>query len=51
MGRKGGKSSGNMYKGYKDKAKGGYDQGWEVGVAGVGGNGGEGMETAVLEQQ
>ena len=29
-----------MYKGHMDKAKGGLDQGWEVGMAGVGGNNG-----------
>ena len=27
----------NMYKGHMDKAKGGQDRGWEVGMAGVGG--------------
>ena len=27
----------NMYKGHMDKTKGGYDQGWEVEMAGVGG--------------
>ena len=32
--------SGNMYKGQMDKAKGGQDRGQEVGMAGVGGNGG-----------
>ena len=26
-----------MYKGHMDKTKGGWDQGWEVGMAGVGG--------------
>ena len=34
-----------------DKTKGGWYQGWEVGMAGVGGNGGGEMETTVLEQQ
>ena len=33
------------------KAKGGYNQEWEVGMAGVGGSGGKKMETTVLEQQ
>ena len=37
MGRKGGRVSRNMYKGPMDKTKGRYDQGWEVGMAGVGG--------------
>ena len=40
-----------MYKGNMDKAKGGWDWGWEVGMAGVGGSGGGKMETTVLEQQ
>ena len=34
-----------------DKPKGGKDQGWEVGMAGVGVSGGGEMETTVLEQQ
>ena len=51
MGRKGEGSSRNMYKGHMDKAKGGTDRGWEVGMAGVGGSGGGEMETIVLEQQ
>ena len=34
-----------------DKTKGWQDQGWEVGMAGVGGSGGGEMETSVLEQQ
>ena len=29
-----------MYKGHMYKTKGGKDQGWEVGMAGVGGSGG-----------
>ena len=37
-----------MYKGHMDKAKGGWDWGWEVGMAGVGGSGGGKMETTVL---
>ena len=41
----------NMYKGHMDKAKGGQDQEWEVGMPGVGGSGGGKMETTVLEQQ
>ena len=40
-----------MYKGHIDKAKGGNDQGWEVGMAGVGWSGWGKMETTVLEQQ
>ena len=39
-----------MYKGHMDKTKEGWDQGWEVEMAGVGGVGEE-METTVLEQQ
>ena len=31
--------------------QGGWDQEWEVGMAGVEGSGGEKMETTVLEQQ
>ena len=33
-----------------DKTKGGQEQGWEVGMAGGEGSGGEKMETTVLEQ-
>ena len=33
------KLSRNMYKGPMDKAKGGLDRGWEVGMAVVGGSG------------
>ena len=33
---KGGRVFTNMYKGHVDKTKGGQDQGWEVGMAGVG---------------
>ena len=50
MGEKGKRLSRNMYKVHMDKAKGGYDQGWEVGMAGVGGSGGGEMEITVLEQ-
>ena len=39
----------NMYKRHMDKAKVGLDQGWKVGMTGVGGSGGEKMETTVLE--
>ena len=35
--RKVGKVFRNIYKGHMDRAKGGWDQGWEVGMAGVGG--------------
>ena len=35
MGGKGEGFSRNMYKGHVDKAKGGEDRGWEVGMAGV----------------
>ena len=42
----------NSYKGHMDKTKvGGWDQGWEVGMTGVGESGGKKMETTVLEQQ
>ena len=34
-----------------DNTKEEWDQGWEVGMAGVGGSGGGKMETTVLEQQ
>ena len=40
-----------MYKGPMDKAKGGQDKGWEVGMAVVEESGGEKMETTVREQQ
>ena len=42
-------SSKNMYLGPMDKAKGGKDGGWEVGVGGTGENGGGKMETTVLK--
>ena len=51
MGGKGRRVFRNNYKGYMDTTKGGWDQGWEVGMAGVEGRGGEKMETTVLEQQ
>ena len=41
----------NMNKGHMDKTKGEWNQGWEVGMAGVGGSGRGKMETTVLEQQ
>ena len=42
----------NNYKGHMDKNQGGrWKQGWEVGLAGVGGNGGGKMQTIVTEQQ
>ena len=37
MGGKGGRFFRNMYEGHMDKTKEGQDQGWEVGMAGVGG--------------
>ena len=37
MGGNGGKVFRNIYKGHRDKTKGGWDRGWEVGMAGVGG--------------
>ena len=40
-----------MYKGPMDKAKGEYDQGWEVGVGGVGESGWRKMEEYILKQQ
>ena len=51
MGRKEGRVFRNNYKGHRDKTKGGSDQGWEVGMAGVGGSGGGKMETTLFEQQ
>ena len=41
------------YKGHMDKTKGArwWKQGREVGLAGVVGNGGEKMQTTVIEQQ
>ena len=36
---------------FMDKTKEGQDQGWEVGMAGVGGSDGGEMETTVLAQQ
>ena len=41
----------NVYEGHMDKAKGGWDQGWEVGMAGVEGSCGGKIETILLEQQ
>ena len=41
----------NMYKGPMDKAKGGQDLRWEVGMGGVEESGGGKMETTVLGQQ
>ena len=40
MGGKGGRVFRNNYKGYMDKTKGAWDQGREVGMAGVWGSGG-----------
>ena len=51
MGGKGRRVFRNNYKGHVDKTKWGWDQGWEVEMAGVRGNGGRKMETTVLEQQ
>ena len=45
------KSLSDMYKGHMDKTKEKYDQGWEVGVAWVGGVLRAEMETTVLKQQ
>ena len=50
MGGKGRSVFRNMCKGHMDKTKGEWDQGWEVGMAGVGGSGGRKMQTTVLEQ-
>ena len=50
-GGKGGRVFRNIYRGHMDKTKKGQDQGWEVGMAGVGGSRGGKMETTVLEQQ
>ena len=42
----------NYYKGHMDKTKGeGRSKGLEVGLAGMGGSGGEKMQTTVIEQQ
>ena len=46
---KGGKVLRNNYKGCMDKTKEGWDKGREVGMAGVGGMVGGGVETNVLE--
>ena len=50
-GGKGGRVFRNIYRGHMDKTKKGQDQGWEVGMAGVGESRGGKMETTVLEQQ
>ena len=50
-GKEGEGSSRNNYKGHTDKTKGGWNQGREVGMAGVGGSGGRKRQTTVLEQQ
>ena len=42
MGGKGGRVFRNIYKGLMDKTKGGWDQGWEVGMTGVGRSSGGG---------
>ena len=39
----------NYYKGHMDKAKGQGGSKGEVGLAGVGGSGGEKMQTSVIE--
>ena len=49
-GKEGKGSSRNMYKGPRDKAKGGKDWGREVEVGGVGESGDEKMETTAHEQ-
>ena len=49
VGGKRGRVVRNMYKGHMDKAQGRWDQGWEVGMAGIGGSSGGKMETTVLE--
>ena len=41
----------NNCKGHMDKTKGGWDQGRELGMAGVAGSSEAKMETTVLEQQ
>ena len=50
MGERRVRLSRNIYKGHMDKAKGEYDKGGEVGMAGVGGSYGGKMETTILEQ-
>ena len=44
-------SSKNMYKGARDKAKGGKDWGWELGVGGTEESSGREMETTIFKQQ
>ena len=51
MGRKGKRAFRNNYKGHMDKTKEGWNQGREVGMAGVGEVAGGLMQTTVLEQQ
>ena len=51
MGKKGEGLSTNMYKGHRDKAKGGQVSGWEVGMGEKKESSGAKMETTVLEQQ
>ena len=51
MGKKGGRVFKNNYKGHMDKTKGRWNQGRDVGMAGVGGSGGGKRQTTVLEQQ
>ena len=51
MGAKRGMVVKNMYKGHRDKAKGGQDQGWEVSMGREGGSGGRKLETILFEQQ
>ena len=41
----------SYYKGHMDKTKGGWNQGREVGLAGMGERGGEKMQTTINEQQ
>ena len=40
-----------MYEGPMDRAKGGWDWGWDVGVGRVGGSGGGKMGTTVFKHQ
>ena len=51
MAEKGSRVFRNKYKGYMDKTKWGWDQGWEVGMSRVGRSGEGKMETTVIEQQ
>ena len=48
MGGEEGRVYRNICKGHMDKTKRGWDQWWEVGIAGMAGNGGRKMEKLYL---